>query len=775
MLRYLKRQRVSASSWALRPAGVRLTAFRPAVAMALWTCAVAMASGFWASAQEARWTQPSAKTVVPPSPADPTAAKVYAVFDKNCASCHQSGKSSLPAPAGAFGGILDLETLAADPIRVRPGLPEASSLYTMLQASPWHGLDANKDIELTSADLDALREWIVSLKPAGRCDRVPIGRDDAAAAVDRYLDSAGPASKSSRFLTLTHLYNACASDAEMKAYRHAVTVAVNSLSWGLKPVVLAPVDTAETIFRIDLAAMGWDDGRWNRLLAAYPYRGLDPETAPDAPIASAVRADWFAVAGLSPPLYYELLGLPDRLSTLTASLRVDLGADIAQNRARRVGLKSSAIARGSRLLQRSAFANGAFWMTYEYAPTPGRPDLFDAPGGPGSRGASRPDGSLVMFALPSGFNAFFMANGDGVRINDLPTSVVRNDTHPGRRLSAGGTCLVCHSQGPRAASDELKARVTGDTAIPRDIREKVLNLAAGDDELKALLASDIGRAGAALTEAGLIPGATLDGIDPISALTRHYEQDVTLAALATELGVAEKQLRDTAGKAKGLAGDIIDRIVHGPVPRRHIEAAAGALAAVVRTGIVPPLEQVPVVDAAGDDVLPRLVLKTGPATFKIGETLSVSARATESCYLTLINVDRNGRGTVVFPNDFEPNAFIEAGKEIRVPADGAPYVFRLREAGRETVIGICQTGSKTLPGIRHDFERQRFTELGDYKVFLSRLNLAEADNRQVSPKGSPDPKVRRRGRVTTLPGTAAGVGQRADVQMRSAAILDVVP
>lgn len=767
MLRHGKRQRGSPRGLAFR---------QTAGGVALWTMAVAGIGGWWATAQETRWQPVAGRTEVPKSPADPTAAKVYAVLDRNCAGCHQSGKTSLPAPAGAFGSILDLTTLASDETKVRPGAPDASPLYMQMQASPWHGQDPAKELQLTSGDLDVVRDWINTLKPQARCaERRQVGREDMSQAVRSYLDSAGTEARTSRFLSLAHLYNACASDAEMKAYRQAAAIAINSLSWGLRPVVLAPVDPAETVFRIDLTAMGWDEGRWNRLLAAYPYRAVDGIEAGDG--TAAVRADWFAVAALSPPLYYELLGLPDRLSTLTASLRVDLTTDLAQNKARRIGLKSSNVARGSRLLQRSTFANGAFWITYEYAPTPGRPDLMETPAGPGSRGAARPDGSLVMFSLPSGYNAFFMANGEGNRINDLPLSVVRNDTHPGQRLTAGGRCLACHTQGPQSASDELKARVNGDTSVPRDIRDKVLALAASDEEVRAFIAADIGRVSGALAETAVVPGATLDGLDPVSALAHRYEQDVTLDVLAAELGESAQRLRDLAGTARGLAGDVVDRVVHGPVPRRNIEAASGSLAALLRPGVVAPIEPAAAqIDAASDEAPPRLVLKTGAASFKIGETLTITARAQESCYLTVINVDRNGRGTVVFPNDFEPNNFIEAGKEMRVPADGAPYVFRLREAGRETIVGICQTGSKVLPGIRHDFERQRFSELGDYKAFLARVNLAETEAQPTQIKGAAaEPKARRRGRAATAPGMTSAPAARGDVQMRAGAIVDVVP
>ena len=55
-----------------------------------------------------------------------------------------------------------------------------------------------------------------------------------------------------------------------------------------------------------------------------------------------------------------------------------------------------------------------------------------------------------------------------------------------------------------------------------------------------------------------------------------------------------------------------------------------------------------------------------------------------------------------------------------MPAENAGYQFRLRDKGQETLIGICSTTSKTVDSIAHDFEKQRFTELGDYRAFLNR-------------------------------------------------------
>jgi hypothetical protein len=748
-----------------------LSRFRLAVPAAL-ALALGLAS-VSLYAQEARWPPPpdAGPAVIPAPPEDPTQAKVYAVLDRLCAQCHQTGKLAVPQPGYGLGHILDIPRLAADPTLVKPGNPDGSRLYTLLQIrSAPHDVDsAGKDLEVAASDLDALRDWINGVKPATACpDRAPLTLADDEQAI---ASAANDTPLTTRYLSLRALYNACATPADLKAHRHAVTVAVNSLSWSLKPIALTTIDPQETLLKVDLGALGWDAARWQRLIEVYPY-GLTEGKTSVAASPGTLRADWFVATALTPPLYYDLLGLPDRLPTLQTSLRIDAAADLTQNRLRRIGIKTSAVARGSRLAQRHTFANGGFWTSFEYAPTTGRPDLFDAPGGPGSRGAPKPDASLSLFQLPSGYSAFFIANGDGLRINDLPQSVVRHDGFPSQRISAGADCLACHSRGVLPATDELRARVQGDTSIPRDIREKVLATHASGDENRRLMEEDNTRLAGALAQSGLVPGATHNGLDPLVGLISRYDRDVSLDDLAGEVAQPASALRALAGRTPGLAGDLIDRIVHGNASRKHVERAYTALLNALdnRLNAAEGALTLPAETERPEGL--QLVLKTGPASFRAGEALTIRARVSAACYLTLINIDRNGRGSVIYPNDFEQNNLLEAGKELRVPADGAPYVFRLREPGREAIVGHCMTASKAPPGILHDFERQRFTELGDYRAFLNRTATNEPEARSGA-KATAEQKQRRRGRNAPAPMQSAP--QKGEGQARVAVQIEIAP
>jgi Domain of unknown function (DUF4384) len=715
--------------------------------------------------------------VVPVAPEEPAAAKAYAVFDQHCARCHQNGKFKGPRAARGIANILDLKALASNPALVVPGNPDGSKLYTMMlsRAMPYDVAHDQKGVEPTASDLTAVRDWVQGLPARPTCsDRKSVQSLDVQGAMLQALSAAGDRARQLRFIAFDHLHNACAPAADIKGYAEAASRLINSLSSALEPVTLEAIDGEKTVFPVYLDRIGWDAPRWERLAAIYPYSaapaaasGVQEATGSKAAV---LRGDWLAFAATRAPLYYELLGLPDRLPALQSGLQVDVIGDLAAARARRIGIKTSGIARGSRLTQRHLIANGSYWITSEYAPTPGRADVFDAPLGPAARGTQKPDANLVMFNLPNGFNAFFIANTDGVRVNDLPQSVLRNDASPNHRIGAGLACLTCHENGPKGGTDELRPRLQQDTALARDVRERLLTMHGTADEHQRMIAEDAERLNRAAVAAGLRPGLQIHGLSPIEALATRYKRAVDAASAAAELGIDAAGLAALRDTATGGARDVLDRLHSGLVPRSDFEerfaglAAAAAGAGVPSGGVAGGLPQVVTTEPSGDL---ELVLKTDKTAFKTGDLLSVKARVSSNCYLTLISVDRNGRGTVIFPNDFEQNNLMEVGREIQVPSLSAPYQFRLRDKGRETLVGVCGASQRPADGIKHDFERQRFTELGDYRAFLGRTWTTESEERRGVASRA-DPKLKRAKGKSPGDSTA-----RYEPQARTAIQIDV--
>jgi hypothetical protein len=96
--------------------------------------------------------------------------------------------------------------------------------------------------------------------------------------------------------------------AELDLERRGVADLAAALAPPDQVVSLTAIDADRTIFRLDLASLGWSAEQWRQLAVRYPY-GVSSETPADEAIRIAtgdrlptVRADWFVVALSRPPL-----------------------------------------------------------------------------------------------------------------------------------------------------------------------------------------------------------------------------------------------------------------------------------------------------------------------------------------------------------------------------------------------------------------------------------------------------------------------------------------
>ena len=722
------------------------------------------------------------EAVTPLQPSDPVAAKAFGVFDQACAGCHQTGKlKSGRVPAGNLGNILDLTALVRNPSLVTPGNADASPLYNAMQSRAMP-LDVNGDApapEITSIELAAVRDWIEQLPVLNGCIDHPRVTAHAVADTVSTFVKALPAARAAktRFASLVPMHNACATVDEIEGARQALALLMNSLSIALEPAKLRAVDAAGLILEINLDAIGWTKMTWERLAQrapAAPFTVFDATTraatGTDMPM---VNGDWLVDAATRAPLYYELLGLPDQLSSLLSSLRID-PTDLKRGTVDRIGIRTSQVARGNRLIERRTFANGAAWQSSEFAPTAARPDMFDMTIA-AAIGARPPlqmqaDATLLHFDLPNGFPAYFAANPSGMRVNDLPLSVLKDDTHPSSKVGAVQSCAGCHAATPvmiaRSRTDDLKARIAGEPNIAKDVRDRLLALHPETADLQRKIDEDRARFLRVAGVAGVEPLRQVGGLDLLPALIARYRRDVTLSEIADLVDVEPSVLLSSRKSGSAALVDLIERLPFGAVSRAEVDAILPELA--VRRGLsqlAPNATAVPVSGASTEvpGALMRLVLKVDRPEFQAGDLLTLSARTNASCYLTLLTINAQGRGTVLFPNEFEPNNFIEAGHETRVPGDKAPYQFRLRDKGQETLIGVCATTAKSVDGIRHDFEKQRFTELGDYRAFLNR-NWGQREPSD----GKTKPKVARRVGDATVPPIPTDAALKLDTQARTA-------
>jgi hypothetical protein len=679
----------------------------------------------------------------PQPPADPLGAAAYRVLATHCARCHQGGQTTGPAPSAGFGNVLRLSELLSDPGLVRPGNPDGSRVYIQMlrHAMPYDAFhEAAGGSQPTPDEIAAVRDWIEkAAEPAACADRKSIIPADIDAALVKAAAAAGPAAGRLRFLSLAAPFNACASPAQMFAYRQALGLIVNGLSWKKEPVPVTAIDDQRTLYQIDLGALGWLPAHWERIERSDPNAlGFLAEVsnAARAPFATEhpiARAEWFAETALRAPLYYDLLGLPGLTSEIGRILHLDVEREWATTAVTSETIEKSRFARGARVIERLKPVTPMFWSTIDSVVSNGK-GTADAAPSPAQHAAG-----LALFALPNGLPAFFIRNSKGERIDRVPAGIAQGRIAGDTPLAAGIACLACHTGGPVRP---------GDPQGP-------------ESELDRRVASDRSAIAAAHETAALVAGFAPDGVPPVAALARDFTRAVGRARAVAELGVTDDQLT-LLGDRAGPAAVLARRLVLGTVPRAEFDAGFPVLLAALRAPVqstplatpgapTPATRDAPVaIPAETHDHGPRISLLSDKLTYKPGDALRLTVSASADCYMTIVSIDQRGRGTVIYPSDFEPANLLLAGREIRLPADGAPYLFRLKESGRERVVAICSTAASTVDGIRHEFERQRFTDLGDYAAFLLQASKSTAAAATAAdtplPPRAPAPRVEPKGK-----------------------------
>jgi hypothetical protein len=691
-------------------------------------------------------TQPT----VPAPPADARAAKAYAVFDEFCARCHQTGKLQLPAAARPLANILMIDEVALDATLVRPGLPDASPLYTIMLRQ-----HATVDLEAVpgAAAIQAVRDWIGDLpETSPNCGGRPkISPTEIELAVSSSLAGlAEEKRKEVRYVTLSHLVDACVAPAAMAAYRQAIAKVVNTLSWAPEPIRLEAFGPDDTILKLDLGQLGWVGAHWDKLVQAYPYATLRTSRLSDdirrqtGTTTPAVRGDWLAHAGTATPLYARLLGLPGRLANLQRILNVDIDANIRTARARRAGVVQSTITRANRLVERHPTRIGSLWIAYDFATNEGRQNLIANPLGPTAGGPVkvpfRHDATRALFTLPNGFIAYSLNDARGDRLDAPPEPVERPEVGWSGANTNAAACIACHRTGPFAIKDVVRNQTEADTAAPKELRDQILALYAPQAEIDGIVGEDQERYAAAQRKAGVDPGLLVGGLEPVTALAREYTRDVGLFRLAAEAGLTVPEARRRLALLSADLAYAGRRVFAGTSSRGEADRILLRVAPDVVGGEAPGAASVGVTTSEVRADL-ELLLWTKADVYEVGQLASFHARSNQNCYLTLISLDRAGQATVLFPNEFEQDNLLVASRDLMLPAEGASYQFRLREKGRETLIGICQTATKLPDGIQHDFERQRFTMLGDWRAHLGQTGSGSA---RAAPLADPArPKVQR--------------------------------
>ncbi len=691
-------------------------------------------------AQDAKAPASVAEAIVPPS--DPVAKAAFDVLDKHCARCHQTGKLvERERPAKNFGNILKLDEIAVNPHYVLPGNPLGSKLFRQIadKEMPYDiYYEGSSHAPPSEADLKALEGWVAALgtKAVASCETHKfVEPEDMVSLMVSDLDKQRPQRRATtRYLTLTHLANICVDPAAMKVYQRGAVKFLNSLSRSSDVVKLETVDSEGSILRFNLLDLGWKAADWDNVIAAYPYNAA-PDNEFSRTLASGagtpipyVRADWFVFTASQPPLYDVLLRLPNTFQQLAREQGIDVEGNIRNFVAQRAAFQRSGVSQNNRLIERHPSRSGFFWTSYDFAGNRDRQSLFSFPLGPTGPDAFHHDGGETIFSLPNGFQAYYLNTAKGDRLDKGPTAIVRDPSRKDFAVTNGISCMGCHDQGMRKAKDEVRELVLKGRIFPKDVRDAVEGLYPPHGKMDALIEDDAKRFADAMKRAGLDPTLKLNGIEMINALAKRYEDDLDLTLAASELGLKKSEFNEGVADVDQKFRPLVRRLAQGAVPRDQFETAFREIApdltdlkiVAIRNARQPELIARPIVNK--DD----LSLTSDQDSYRLGDTPVFTIVSPRDCFLTLTDIDERGEGTVLLPNTFQRDNFIRAGVPIQFPGAGAPFRFRMKDKGIETVTAVCATQAGGGDRIQHDFQRNQFTPVPNYTSALARSIAVEA-------------------------------------------------
>ena len=492
---------------------------------------------------------------------DNLAQEAYAIFQQSCLGCH--------GEHGAFTEdlMIDRAALIASGTIV-PGNPNASEFLTrLIEDTPEKPRMPWGSPPLSDSALETIRQWIAVGAPDWEVqyDVNFIPTDTMLDIIEGHLETLSAFDRPfARYFTLTHLYNAAESPEALGAYKIALSKLVNSLSWGFQVTNPTPIDLQETLFYIDLRHYEWDRNEaWTQIEQEYPYSiEFDPETQAglheklthlraemDCEVPF-VHVDWFLATASLPPLYHEILDLPETDRELERQLDVDVPRNLQSApgvRVWRAGFNDSGVSNNNRVVERHTSRYGAYWKSYDFAGSVGTQNIFTHPL------SFEADGGEVVFNLPNGLQGYYISDASGNRIDEAPTDIVSNPAASNPAVRNGLSCIGCHTEGMKTFEDEVRAVITqGPDGLTKD---QGLRLYVAQSVMEALVEEDTERYRKALEATGGVFG----GIEPVHRFHEEFQGPVDAAHAAAAVGLeTETFLQEISDKQRlrslGLAG-----------------------------------------------------------------------------------------------------------------------------------------------------------------------------------------------------------------------------
>lgn len=715
---------------------------------------------------------------------DELADKVLAFFKARCVACHGTNATE----PKEFQFIDNLAELAKSDF-VDLKVPENSRLYTVLRDSEMPILtkaekqEGKKRVDdVTAEEVALVKAWIVAGAPSGggapaasapqkpvattppptpaatqkpgpaveaapkRAARRVISHQELIAAALADLNSLPREEQSgTRYISIAALHNNSAelSEGQLEIMRSGVRKMMNSLSTNPNIAKFEEVGPEKVLFRIRLRDVNWSPKLWDRVASFFPQSvdaGLGSAlTAATGAKVAILPAEWLAATATRPPLYHEILDLPQKLVDLEKRLGVNAAANIAAGEVIRAGFTESGVSAHNRLIERHSLNawSGYYWVSYDFKESGGKSSLLANPLGPesmkllGGAHAFKHAGGEFIFSLPNGMQAYYVADVLGSRLDGaVPTDIVGDKTNVTGRveISNGLSCIICHDNGmkePKQA-DQVRAIAGGFGTEEKQLIER---LHPPQEKVEAVLKEDAGKFLAALSAAGVKQS---DGREPVGELAKRFEKPVTLAKAAAELGVSEEDFNKRVDPRKD--PNFFNTAIllgSGTLAREHFLDLFPDLIARLDIGKVRKAEPLAEVKLPGREDVKKLRpiavqittdktrYRGGDEKDKKGDLLYATVTAAEAGHLRLLYQNAKGEIITLFPNQFQKDDRIPGGVPVKVPSDTAGFDIEIvgPPFGQEHLIAIVTD--------------RPFTDEAALKEELAKTEFAEATTRDL--------------------------------------------
>lgn len=419
-----------------------------------------------------------------------------------------------------------------------------------------------------------------------------------------------------RYLTFSDVYNTNGVNDIFNRLETAANKGINSVSFipVISPIVF--IGNPPVVARIDLRNYSLTANQWETLLLPiYPYATRYFESQFVASDLSFIqqasgsqwpflRADWFLDQTQQPPLYWEILNLPNDANDFLKLLNVPEDTDILNFQAQRAAIRHSGVANWNRLIDWYPIQydsggvqnNFALMRTFDvldqesqdfknFFEFPFGPNEADVPSGTNDHPFAF-DASEWIYSLPNGLDGYFFSDGKGNRIDEALTGVAtdhaNNSPYIGSApfvVRAGVSCMHCHSNGFNGFTDELKASANGSPFFSQTDIDFIAQLFPDASQMNSLLAqhnSTFASSLGAVASQKSISSALSNDTEPVFWSVRWYLEDLDLAQAASELGISVPNFQSCMLHEPALAAELgLSDPVNGTIQRQEWELHVG--------------------------------------------------------------------------------------------------------------------------------------------------------------------------------------------------------